>query len=223
MNTLRIALAFSLLVLLTGCASNTVWHKPGATQDDLSRTRYACTQQSQQGAGVASYFADNSGSSHSRSYGGSAHVFVFTNPQLFDACMNAAGWNAQAKPPEPSLTQLQPPSPQGRPPQQLNPDQPGNASSSTSGKVSAPEQASLETAAAAYDKLRNDETSLLRQSRSPKDKIFIQYLDQVATPAAIKNRLDFYNGTVTGEAYLRRKTEINDALYAEKKKIYRAR
>ena len=95
MKALRIIFVFFLLVLLAGCAKDNVWNKPGASSDDLSKTRYACIQQSRQGPGSASFFVESN--SHSRSYGGSDHVFVFNNPQIFDACMNAAGWNLQAQ------------------------------------------------------------------------------------------------------------------------------
>jgi hypothetical protein len=77
-----------VLVGLAGCAAlqSPVWYKAGGTQDDFSRDRYTCLQQSQQRVSGA-YVDQNSGAAQST---------VVTNGQLFDACMNASGWYIRA-------------------------------------------------------------------------------------------------------------------------------
>ncbi|CAN7782211.1 hypothetical protein LJR175_008200 [Variovorax sp. LjRoot175] len=59
-----------------------VWNKPGAGQDDFSRDRYACLQESQQRVGSAAV----------NQFGGIASNTVVTNSGLFGSCMNAHGW-----------------------------------------------------------------------------------------------------------------------------------
>jgi starvation-inducible outer membrane lipoprotein len=66
-------------VLLSGCAHapdppSVKWTKPKATQADYAQDRYRCLQESQQ-----------------RRYLG---IYVDTNYVLFDACMNAHGYQA---------------------------------------------------------------------------------------------------------------------------------
>ena len=242
MKALRIIFVFFLLVLLAGCTKDNVWNKPGASSDDLSKTRYACIQQSRQGPGSASFFVESN--SHSRSYGGSDHVFVFNNPQIFDACMNAAGWNLQAQgaplssqprqqnvvetamapqnTSDPMRALCTDPAYQEYFAQSPCPADEDHASQGTEPSTSiVPEKSSLEAATAAYHALRNDAARTLRKSTSPKDRNFTQYLDHVARPAALKNRLDLYYGKVTLDDYIRRRNEIDDALYVERKKIYK--
>ena len=84
----RIAVASSIILLLSACANNnSVWVKPGATQADFAQERYACMQQSQHR--VSSAYVDQ--------YGGSSNSQVTTNTPLFGACMNARGWYLQDK------------------------------------------------------------------------------------------------------------------------------
>lgn len=71
----------ALAALMAGCAQ-TVWLKPGASQDDFSRDRYGCMQESQQRVGGAVV----------NQFGGSATNTVVTNGQLFGSCMNSRGW-----------------------------------------------------------------------------------------------------------------------------------
>jgi hypothetical protein len=82
----RIAVASSI-ILLSGCVSNDVWVKPGATQGQFAQEKYACMQQSQHT--VSSAYVNK--------YGGSSESFVTTNNPLFSSCMNARGWYLQDK------------------------------------------------------------------------------------------------------------------------------
>lgn len=77
------------LVALSGCAPM-VWNKSGATQDDFSRDRYTCIQDSQQRVSGAVV----------NQFGGYSTNEVITNPDIFRACMNANGWylGPQAQP-----------------------------------------------------------------------------------------------------------------------------
>ena len=67
--------------LVAGCAPM-VWNKAGASQDDFSRDRYTCLQESQQRVGGAVV----------NQFGGAASNTVVTNTGLFGSCMNAHGW-----------------------------------------------------------------------------------------------------------------------------------
>jgi hypothetical protein len=82
--TARLLASLCALVLLTGCARS-VWVKPGASQQDFANDRYTCLQQSQQQRSAAQVNA----------YGGAASSGSYTNADLFNACMNAAGWYLQ--------------------------------------------------------------------------------------------------------------------------------
>ena len=81
---------------LFGCAQEKIWLKPGATQNDFGQDRYACLQQSQQGASVASVGR----------YGGYATSGIITNDTLFSACMNSHGWSLTAKASETGSTEF---------------------------------------------------------------------------------------------------------------------
>lgn len=72
------------LLLVSGCAPM-VWNKPGASQDDFSRDRYTCMQDSQQRVSGAVV----------NQFGGYSTNEVITNPNIFRACMNANGWYLQ--------------------------------------------------------------------------------------------------------------------------------
>ena len=74
--------ALLVLTLLSACAREKVWLKPGAGQAEFSQEKYACLQQSQQPASSA--YVDR--------YGGSSRSNIITNGGLYDACMNARGW-----------------------------------------------------------------------------------------------------------------------------------
>jgi hypothetical protein len=43
----RIVVASSIILLLSACANNNVWVKPGAASGEFAQTKYACMQQSQ--------------------------------------------------------------------------------------------------------------------------------------------------------------------------------
>jgi hypothetical protein len=70
------------LVVLSACAQQTIWLKPGAQADEFNQDKYACMQQSQQ---------PNS-SAYVNRYGGFSNSGMITNGNLFGACMNASGW-----------------------------------------------------------------------------------------------------------------------------------
>lgn len=77
----KLILIVPVALAILGCAPMG-WQKNGASQDDFSRDRYACLQQSQQTASSA-YVNVN---------GGIANSGSITNGGLFGACMNASGW-----------------------------------------------------------------------------------------------------------------------------------
>jgi predicted aspartyl protease len=83
----RFIAAVPAFLVLFGCATPTIWIKPGATHDEFAKDRYSCMQQSQQR--VSSAFVDQ--------YGGAASNRVITNASLFNACMNAQGWTLEKK------------------------------------------------------------------------------------------------------------------------------
>lgn len=84
---MRTASILVTAALLSGCVTEKVWIKPGASQDDFVRQRYACMQQSQQQVSVASIGR----------YGGVAQSGQNTNAPLFNACMSADGWSLMDK------------------------------------------------------------------------------------------------------------------------------
>ena len=76
----------ALLVLLSGCThtppSEYNWSKDGSTQRDFNQDRYVCLQESQQGVASGAY----------SQYGGRSRAYVRTNYVLYNACMQARGW-----------------------------------------------------------------------------------------------------------------------------------
>ena len=76
-------IVFILLFLLTGCANNNVWFKPGASVNEFDVDQYDCILQSQQKSDgdfvYRNYNIVRSGSD--------------TNLDLFISCMNAKGWS----------------------------------------------------------------------------------------------------------------------------------
>jgi predicted aspartyl protease len=84
----RFIAAVPATLLLFGCAAHqeTVWTKPGSTQEGFNKDSYSCMQQSQQR--VATAFVNE--------YGGSSSNHVITNNNLYNACMNAQGYTLQA-------------------------------------------------------------------------------------------------------------------------------
>jgi hypothetical protein len=84
----RFIAAVPALLVLFGCAAQqTVWMKPGSTQEGFNKDRYSCMQQSQQRVSTA--FVSQ--------YGGSSSNHEITNANLFNACMNAQGYTLQQK------------------------------------------------------------------------------------------------------------------------------
>ena len=78
----RIGCVVCIALSVAGCATKSLWYKDGGTRQEFNGDRYACLQESQQRVSSAYVGA----------YGGSAQNSVRTNGQLFDACMNARGW-----------------------------------------------------------------------------------------------------------------------------------
>ncbi len=84
-----------IIGLMLACASGpqtrTVWSRPNATQNEFAKDKYDCMQQSQQrrsastGAWCYGYYCDPGGS----------YSTVVTNPDLFNACMEARGWSSR--------------------------------------------------------------------------------------------------------------------------------
>lgn len=78
-------IVFILLFLLTGCANNNVWFKPGASINEFNVDQYDCILQSQQKSDGDFVYRNNniirSGSD--------------TNLDLFISCINAKGWSMQ--------------------------------------------------------------------------------------------------------------------------------
>jgi predicted aspartyl protease len=71
---------------LSACAAQqTIWTKPGFSQDEFAKDRYSCMQQSQQR--VSGAYADQ--------YGAVSSNHVITNANLFSACMNAQGYTLE--------------------------------------------------------------------------------------------------------------------------------
>src|SRR5712692_2554185 len=135
------SIVFALLfaaAAATGCAhaSHQTWTKAGAGPQDLARDRYACTQESRvpwggsYGGGSASPGGGSAawGSAGSVAQGGSDGGFIFLGVhrraqteanRLFDACMEARGWqgyegvpggSVASAPPAPGASQPSPPS-----------------------------------------------------------------------------------------------------------------
>lgn len=84
---MKFRVSFVLISFLLSACTPMVWNKPGASQDDFSKDRYECLQQSQQ---------RSAGASINRA-GLVASDNVITNAELFRACMNAHGWYLQAQ------------------------------------------------------------------------------------------------------------------------------
>lgn len=81
---MRSRLILPVLLATVGCQAP-MWTKPGATQDEFSRDKYACMQEAQQPASAA----------HVNRHGGQASSGIATNRDLFTACMNARGYYQQ--------------------------------------------------------------------------------------------------------------------------------
>jgi len=92
-----------LSALLTGCARNIIWDKPGATQQEFNQDSYACTQSSQQyqapvstpqpqgqmvgGIYVAPSWTQQLAASMGNSPGG-----YTTNQNLYRSCIQSKGY-----------------------------------------------------------------------------------------------------------------------------------
>jgi hypothetical protein len=70
------------LLMLSSCTTERRWFKTGSTRQDFNQDRYRCMQESQQR--VSSAYVNQ--------YGGSSNSGVRTNRNLFNACMEAQGW-----------------------------------------------------------------------------------------------------------------------------------
>jgi hypothetical protein len=136
-DTNRRTLAIALITAgIAGCAQ-LEWTKAGGTQDELSRVRYQCLQESQQRAAASKSVGNAYGAYQSASVDK-----TITNESLFRACMNSQGWYltssqqaapqpapsapAQAAPAAPSVTKAA--------------DQPKKATSKAQPKTPSPSQ-----------------------------------------------------------------------------------
>lgn len=224
--------AVASFTLLTGCANN-VWVKPGASQTDFTQARYACLQQSQQGASSAYV---------NRTYG-VASSGVVTNDGLFSACMNAAGWNLQNQ----NAAQVQQSQNQTKFNSGLSrlnqikeetndvcrdpayqsyyakspclADQATLQQMTDKSKITASEKEALDAATRKQDQL-NEEAFIIVRKGSPRDQQFANYYDQFSKPQFLKIRLDLYDAKITWGEYNRKRKEINDAFRVEQKRIY---
>lgn len=92
MKFVRQSMYMFIALGLSACAP-LLWTKSGGTQDEFSRDKYACLQDSQQRESGA----------YVNEYSGTAHSSVTINEQLFAACMNARGWYlSRAAPQQPT-------------------------------------------------------------------------------------------------------------------------
>ncbi|MEJ8825615.1 hypothetical protein WKW80_26910 [Variovorax humicola] len=76
--------SLALVAVLAGCAPMQ-WQKPGSTQDEFSRARYDCLQQSQQRVSGAAV----------NQFGGTSSSNMQTNDGLYASCLNAKGFYLQ--------------------------------------------------------------------------------------------------------------------------------
>ena len=83
MKAPAVLVAITTACAVSGCAAPEYrWYKSGATQQSFNQDRYQCMQESQQRVS----------SSHVNMYGGSSNSSVRINRGLFNACMEARGW-----------------------------------------------------------------------------------------------------------------------------------
>jgi hypothetical protein len=78
-------IVFILLFLLTGCANNNVWFKPGTSINEFHVDQYDCILQSQQKYDGDFVYRNNN----------IVRSGLETNLDLFISCMNAKGWSMQ--------------------------------------------------------------------------------------------------------------------------------
>lgn len=90
----KLSMLVSCLALI-GCVSPPLmdWVKLGATQEEYSKDKYYCMQQSQQRIYKSGFNVTS---------GGWAVEKTVTNDELFNACMNANGWYLRPSNPQPS-------------------------------------------------------------------------------------------------------------------------
>ena len=82
MKTKHLVYCGILSFLLTSCAPQFVWVKPGAGQTEFQQAKYSCLKNSQQREAKA----------HGDSVAYDYDNKVVTNDQIFNACMGAEGW-----------------------------------------------------------------------------------------------------------------------------------
>lgn len=70
-------------ILLVACQTSIVWHKDGGSQQDFDQDNHQCLQEAQEQI-TETYISFNGGTS-------TENVSV-TNVPLFNACMEARGW-----------------------------------------------------------------------------------------------------------------------------------
>ena len=89
MFVLTIVFVF-MFFLITSCGPSLVWTKKGGfTQQEWANDKYECMNKSQ----TESYSATGGwGDAYGNCYPGRANRGVYTNTDLFNACMEARGW-----------------------------------------------------------------------------------------------------------------------------------
>jgi predicted aspartyl protease len=194
-------------LVLFGCAAQpTTWVKPGLTQEQFAKDRYACMQQSQQR--VSSAYVSQ--------YGGGAVNHVITNANLFNACMTAQGYAVQNDKAVAALDAVNKQALAYCASEEL---QPHFSKSPCNPVETTPEQMAdksriTDDEKVAFSKARSESKTFAKE----RDDIFRQYYPQFA-PSVIAQRQqlsieqdsvseDFYQGRITRGDYNKRRMEI---------------
>lgn len=83
------------LLFLAGCEGDTTtffWYKEGANQNELSKDKYMCLQQSQQRILNVKNDTNIEIEGRNHHFAGYTEEKVITNKALYHSCMNAHGW-----------------------------------------------------------------------------------------------------------------------------------
>lgn len=85
-------------------------------------------------------------------------------------------------------------------------------------KINQAQRVALNAWSQAYDKLADEMNEALLLI-SPENKQMAEYNKNIAFPAAQKNRLDLYQGTITWGAYNRKRKAIYEGIANESKRV----